>query len=184
MTTQAGGVTVRHDWPLPASSTIHLSTRAAAPMMDHETGTNQRHDNDNWLMVAGLADGEPRMYRIRVELPMDIVRETFQECVIIEWRYAAAGFPDKRTTALHSAFEGLLDSLNDPNANSILVHAYTGGGIKEWCYYVKSYDRYMADLNNALAGKPRFPIEIMHDSDPTWKYWSGIKEVAVAVSEA
>ncbi|MEW5914797.1 MAG: DUF695 domain-containing protein [Gemmatimonadota bacterium] len=141
-------------------------------------------DNDNWLLLVGEADGEPRTYRIRQGIPDGVARETFTECVIIEWRYADRGFPDKRMTSLHNAFEGILDALNDPKGNSMLAHAYTGGGIKEWCYYAKNYDRFMAHLNEVLAGKPRFPIEIVHDEDPTWKYWTGIREFAMNAAEA
>ena len=75
-------------------------------------------------------------------------------------------------------FEAHLDHLDDHTNNGLLVHVYTGSGIREWCYYVKSYDQFMADFNAALKGKPRFPIQIVHDHDPAWNYQAGIKKAS------
>jgi hypothetical protein len=36
----------------------------------------------------------------------------------------------------------------------------------------------MTDFNAALKGKPRFPIQIVHDRDPAWKYQAGIKKAS------
>jgi hypothetical protein len=135
-------------------------------------------ENDGWVIVAGEADGQPRMYSVRQELPADIDQAAFAECVIIEWRFANEGWPDTRQNAIHKAFAGFLEPLSR-SANSLLVHTYTGGGMKEWCYQVKDYDEFMEALNQLLDGKPRFPIEIMHDNDPTWKYNTGITRIAL-----
>ncbi len=59
-----------------------------------------------------------------------------------------------------------------------VVHVYTGAGIREWCYYAKSYDQFMEDINRMLAGKPRFPIQILHNRDAIWEYQAGIKKAS------
>ncbi|WP_265594931.1 hypothetical protein [Haloferula sp. BvORR071] len=38
----------------------------------------------------------------------------------------------------------------------------------------------MAQLNELLAGKPRFPIEIKHSHDPEWLYWHSFVDRMVA----
>jgi hypothetical protein len=130
-----------------------------------------------WTLIALEAETGPRIYRIRSEPPAGVKKEVFSESVIIEWKFGE-GLPDQATSIAMFAFERHMEPIDNHTEHSLLVHVYTGSGIKEWCYYTKSYDEFMAGLNVALAGKPRFPIEILHDHDPTWTYWSGIKDYA------
>lgn len=141
-------------------------------------------ENDGWLMIGGDAEGEKKVYRVRLDAPAGVEKSEFANCVILEWRYDESGLPDLKTTALHKAFEALMDPLNERSGNSVLMHVYTGGGIKEWCYYARDYDRYMEELNRVLTGAPRFPIEILYDSDATWKYWGAIRELATSNASA
>ena len=134
-------------------------------------------EKGKWNLIALETEDGPRIYRIRGEPPAGVEKEIFGESVIIEWRFGGA-VPDKATAAAMFAFERHLDPIDDHTKHSLLVHVYTGSGIREWCYYTRSYDEFMRALNVALAGKPRFPIEILHDQDPTWKYWSGINDYA------
>jgi hypothetical protein len=134
-------------------------------------------EKGEWTLIALEAEDGKRIYRIRLEPPAGVTKEIFGESVIIEWRFGE-GVPDKATAAAMFAFEEYLKPIDDYTKHSLLVHVYTGSGVKEWCYYTKSYDDFMASLNLALAGKPRFPIEILHDRDPTWSYWTGIKNYA------
>ncbi|AXQ30538.1 DUF695 domain-containing protein [Solimonas sp. K1W22B-7] len=133
---------------------------------------------EEWTMILLEVEDERRLYRMRLAPPEAVDPARFCESVIVEWRYADAGLPDRETNAAMMAFEELLDALDDPAGNSLMLHAYTGAGIKEWCYYARDYAQFMRDLNTALKGQPRFPIEIFHDHDPVWKYWNGIKEFA------
>lgn len=123
------------------------------------------------------AEDEQRIYRIRSEAPKGVKKKDFSNCVIIEWPFAG-GVPDKETNSQQQAFESFMEPLDNYAKNSLLMHVYTGSGIKEWCYYAKDYDRFMQDLNKALARKPRFPINILNDHDPIWKYWASIKHYA------
>lgn len=67
-------------------------------------------------------------------------------------------------------FEAALDQLSDaPDAKLVLV--MTVGGLREWCYYTRSYEAFMQVLNQSLAGLPRFDIAIEHSYDPEWRYW-------------
>ena len=134
-------------------------------------------EKSDWSLITLEAEDGPRVYRIRSAPPAGIEQKAFSESVIVEWRFGE-GLPDKDTNAAMLAFEKHLDPIDDHTQNSLLVHVFTGSGIKEWCYYAKDYDKFMEDLNVALKGKPRFPISILHDHDPAWKYWSGIKGYA------
>ena len=58
----------------------------------------------------------------------------------------------------------------------------TGEGLREWTYYAKSEDEFMARLNYAFAGIPKFPIDIHTAHDPSWDLWeqfkAGVKKTA------
>jgi hypothetical protein len=134
-------------------------------------------EKGEWALIALETEDGPRIYRMRSGPPAGVEKEIFAENVIIEWKFGE-GLPDHATSAAMFALQELLEPLDDHTKHSLLVHVYTGSGIKEWCYYTKNYDDFMEALNVALKGKPRFPIEILHDHDPAWTYWSSIKDYA------
>lgn len=57
----------------------------------------------------------------------------------------------------------------------------TGEDLREWIYYAKSEDEFMARLNFAFAGMPPFPVEIHIAHDPKWETYqqfkTGVQEV-------
>jgi hypothetical protein len=59
----------------------------------------------------------------------------------------------------------------------------TGENLREWTYYAKSEDGFMARLNYALAELPPFPIEIHIAFDPKWETYeqfnAGVKETVM-----
>jgi hypothetical protein len=137
--------------------------------------------NGDWSMFVAQAEGGDKViYRIRMERPEDVVPSDYENCVVIEWTFQDA-LPDKVLSEVHKIFEGHMDPLGHDNPNSLLMHVYTRPGMKEWCYYARDYPAFMTELNAALAGKPRFPIDILHDKDPAWKYWSDIRDMVKAL---
>ena len=44
----------------------------------------------------------------------------------------------------------------------------TGKGACEWRFYSKDNAEFMAVLNRAFAGQPKYPIDVTHQSDPKW----------------
>lgn len=129
-----------------------------------------------WKLVFTEEDDGLKAWQIREDIVSGFAREDFRTSVIIEWRYADEGPPDSDTREQLYAFGKHLELLDNLHGNSLLVHVIKGGGISEWCFYTKSYKKFMEELNIALSGKPRFPIEIFNDDDPSWKYWNGIRE--------
>jgi hypothetical protein len=83
-----------------------------------------------------------------------------------------------------------MDALEDALAPSLyednlatLALVSTGENLREWTYYVRSEDEFMARLNHALAGEEPFPIEIHTASDPEWSMYetfkAGVKQPSV-----
>ncbi len=137
----------------------------------------QEAEKSDWSLVFTEEDDGLKSWQVRDEVPKGVNVEDYSRSIIIEWRYADEGPPDSKTRQHLNTFGALLDELDNTTGNSINVHVIKGGGVCEWCYYAKDYTVFMQELNKTLAGHPRFPIAILHDEDPTWKYWNGIKEI-------
>ena len=58
------------------------------------------------------------------------------------------------------AMEDLLTAAVEADGFSSLALVSTGEDLREWIYYTKSEDGFLARLNRALGGHPAFPIEI------------------------
>ena len=83
--------------------------------------------------------------------------------------------PFKEENARMNALEdGLTPALaGDDFATLALVS--TGENLREWTYYAKSEDEFMARLNYAFIGEEPFPIEIHIQSDPEWSMYEKFK---------
>lgn len=134
-------------------------------------------DQEKWNVVARIGGDEQKIFRVRLERPDGVDQAVFSECVVIEWTYGGA-LPDPATGTLLQHFETLLDGLDDQQQGSVEMLAITGNGKREWCYYTRDYDAFMAAFNAALLTSPRFPIAIEHSADPDWRYWTSIGELA------
>lgn len=136
----------------------------------------QSTEKSDWTLTFREEDDGLKSWQVRDEIPSGLTTTDFSRSIVIEWEYADQGPPEKSVREQLQEFGELLDRLDNFECNSILVHVIKGGGVSEWCYYAKSYEKFMLDLNDALSGQPRYPIKILHDDDPTWKYWRGIRE--------
>ena len=81
------------------------------------------------------------------------------------------------TAEAQNAFETALDPLAS-GKSSELVHVSTGMGLKEWIFYVRDQQDFMAALNRLLEGHPPYPLQIEVYDDPQWKVWADmVKEL-------
>jgi hypothetical protein len=139
------------------------------------------HEKATWNLIPCEDKDGLHIYRMMVSPPDDLDLAQFSQNVSIEWRYADSGMADSETGETMRQFEGLLAGLDNVTGNSVLTFVYTGRGKREWSYYARDYNRFLIDLNHALAGKPRFPIEIIHTPDPMWEYWRRIRDMCVSM---
>jgi hypothetical protein len=89
--------------------------------------------------------------------------------IIIVWKYHSdTGQPISDEHQRMNQMEDALESALDPDGFATLALVSTGEDLREWTYYSKSEDQFMARLNFALAEAPRYPIEIHIAADPNW----------------
>lgn len=133
----------------------------------------------NWILSASsFEDGGNKVFRVMSELPDSIDIKKFDTCVIIEWLYEG-NMPDENTKNGVQLLEDSLLPLDDYFKNSIMVHSITGCGMKEWCYYAKSYNVFLEELNEALKDFPSFPINIEFQEKTNWSYWENVLKLAL-----
>ena len=96
--------------------------------------------------------------------------------IIIVWKYESQnGQPIAEEHQRMIQLEDALESALEEDHFATLALVSTGEGLREWTYYAKSNNEFMARLNYAFAGMPAFPIEIHSASDPNWNMYEEFK---------
>ena len=127
-----------------------------------------------WKGIVGQYEEErlPVIVKFVDELPEAQIRNDYPWLTVVSWRYDGSernGMPPEGTNKKMLALEQAIDeSLVE---TKLCLHAYsrTGNNLKELVYYVRDRDEFMSHFNTALAGHPRYPIEINFYEDLEWK---------------
>lgn len=120
-------------------------------------------------------DGRKIVFRYAQELNPVFDPASQPVRIIMVWKYESeGGQPTAEDYQRMNLLEDTLESaLNQDLATLALVS--TGEGLREWTYYVRSEDEFLARLNYAFPGSPRFPIEIHTAYDPNWDVYRDFK---------
>lgn len=136
---------------------------------------NKSNDQEEvWFTAEGEEDGKPLVFRSRV-VPSGIVESDYPTLLSIFWPYEPAnesGMPDEETLDAQIELDDALDEL-DSLGVSFLMLVVTGNGRKEWHWYVSDGKEWMNRLNELLAGRRVFPIEIESRYEPDWALYHG-----------
>ena len=96
--------------------------------------------------------------------------------IIIVWKYESeSGQPPAEDHQRMNLLEDVLESALNRDCFATLALVSTGEGLREWTYYAKSEDEFMARLNYACARIPAFPIDIHTAYDPDWDVYGQFK---------
>jgi hypothetical protein len=127
-------------------------------------------------MATRPSDGHRIVYRYRSEFGPSFKRSAYPDRVIIAWSYKSEnGMPSKAERESMDRMEDLLAPYVEQTSLSTLTLVSTGEGLREWVYYTASQSEFMAKVNLALRGHPRFPLEIDLWKDPEWKRYEEFK---------
>jgi Family of unknown function (DUF695) len=102
--------------------------------------------------------------------------------IVIVWKYQSErGQPVAEELQRMYHLEDALEPVLDRDHFATLALVSTGEDVREWTYFAKSEDEFMARLNFAFAGMSAFPIEIHIAHDPKWdtyqQFKAGVREV-------
>lgn len=139
-----------------------LAALVSTSAMPEEKGIVGKYEEDGLPVIVSFVD----------ELPATQIRNRYPWLTVVSWRYDGAdrnGMPPERTNEKMLSLQWAIDeSLVETD---LCLHAYsrTGNNLKELVYYVRDRDEFMSHFNTALAGHPRYPIEINFYEDLEWK---------------
>lgn len=130
---------------------------------------------DTWTVAQATREGHPAICRFRENATVNVDTTVYPRMVVIAWEFDGSennGFPSLETNQQQQQFEELLDPLDVPELG-IHTHVVTCNGGKEWVWYVKDSDAWMAKFNEALAGQAAMPIKISFYDEPGWRTYHG-----------
>jgi hypothetical protein len=121
-------------------------------------------------------NGRKIIFRYAEQLSPAFDRATQPVRIIIAWKYHSEnGQPIVQDHQRMNVLEDALESALEEDRFATLALVSTGEDLREWTYYAKSENEFLARLNYALAGLPAFPIEIHSASDPNWEMYEQFK---------
>lgn len=145
--------------------------RRAQPTPASPTDTGEPTD---WSIFSAHnpQTGQAAVFRARLTKPLRPDISELSTAIVIKWPYEPSNaMPPTDVNRDQLAFEEALDPLA-PSSNSELVHVSTGMGLKEWIFYARSRDEFMAALNTLLSSHPPYPLGIEFYDDPDWRVWA------------
>jgi hypothetical protein len=125
------------------------------------------------------SDGTAVIFRFAKDFAKGFKRSSQSQRVVIQWSYMGEeGMPDNIEVKFMSMLEDSLSPFMAPDGFATLAVVSTGNNLREWIYYAKSETEFMERMNKALAGKPRFPIQVVAVADPKWTSYETLKASA------
>ena len=127
----------------------------------------------DWRIVSAQnpETGDAAVFRARFAKPDRNDLASLVWAIVIQWPYEGGGqMPPAEVNAAQQNFEAAVDPLAS-SAHSELMHVSTGMGLKEWIFYARSREEFMAELNDLLAAHPTYPLDIEFFDDPGWEVW-------------
>jgi hypothetical protein len=141
---------------------------------------HEREVEERWTIAQGQEDGKQVLYRFRNAEPRGIHREDFPRLINIYWRFDGTNTGGMPPSLIHQRMVNLEEALDPVEGPSVGFHvlAITGNSRKEWVWYAVSAERFLEAVNQALAGREPFPIEIEEAVDPEWATFRGFLDSA------
>ena len=128
-------------------------------------------DVTSWATAisTNASNGRKFIFRYAEQFSPTFERASQPIRIIIVWKYHSdTGQPISDEHQRMNQMEDALESALDPDGFATLALVSTGEDLREWTYYSKSEDEFMARLNFAFVEAPRYPIEIHIAADPNW----------------
>jgi hypothetical protein len=125
--------------------------------------------------------GRAIIFRYAREFREGFQRSALPDRIILVWKYKSdSGMPIPSERQAMDRMEDLMEPLVEKSGVSVLALVSTGENLREWIFYAKTEKDFLAALNKALAGQPRFPIEVHTAPDPEWssyeRFRKGVRE--------
>jgi hypothetical protein len=121
--------------------------------------------------------GRAIIFRYAQSFRQGFQKSAFPERMILVWKYhSTSGMPATEERQAMDRMEDLLAPLIEQSGISVLALVSTEENLREWIFYAKAEQDFLAALNQALAGQPHFPIEVHAAQDPEWSSFESFRK--------
>jgi hypothetical protein len=130
-----------------------------------------------YVTLQGEQNDCPITYRC-IKEPKHL-KELFSHRIGVIWPYESIekGLASVEDNVLQNVFEDALDLLEEEN-QGVLSLVVFGGGRKEWHWYVKDIEAWMARFNEILSTHSQYPLQIEFSENDNWGYHNGFTQWA------
>ena len=145
------------------------------------TASSPAHSESGRVWATAVSknasNGRAIIFRYIKNFQTEFHRSDYPDRVILVWKYRSdSGMPSQAERQSMDRLEDLLSPVLEGPVLAALVLVSTGENRREWIYYAKSEQAFMAVLNKALTTQSRFPIEIHAAPDPAWTTYEDFRK--------
>jgi len=126
---------------------------------------------ETWTVAKSSVKGIPVIYKLMSELPDEVTRGKLPWLTVVSWKYDGStnnGMPTQDVNEGMIELEDNLEAIAGREAIYLDVYTGTGNDLKEFVFYISDQTEFMENFNDAMSGKPRYPIEINFYEDKEW----------------
>jgi hypothetical protein len=119
-------------------------------------------------------NGKPLLIRYRSERPQGVDTAAFPFLLSATWTYQGndVGFPTPEEMGLMNKFEDALVSAFEASQTAHLMVIVTGNGERDWLWYTCGEAEAMRQVNQALKGHKRYPVQFSIQEDRAWRAYA------------
>ncbi len=138
-----------------------------------ETNDSPSVGGDQWSVAQGEKNGKPLLIRYRTSRPLGAEATAFPFLLSATWSYQPNefGMPSAEEMKLMDKFEDALAALEESQTAHLMV-ILTGNSERDWLWYVCGEEEAMHQVNQALKGHNRYPVQFSIQKDRAWKAYT------------
>lgn len=139
-----------------------------------EPQDEQASAHDLWSVAQGEKNGRPLVIRFRTARPQDAEPAAFPFLLSATWTFPPNehGLPAGDEMERMDKFEDALDAALEASQTAHLMVVLTGDGERDWLWYATGEEQAMQQVNQALRGHPRYPVEFSVQKDRAWRAYA------------
>jgi hypothetical protein len=139
-----------------------------------EPSNDQSVASESWNVAQSAQNGQPLMIRYRSQRPQGVESAAFPFLLSATWAYPPNefGLPTSEEMASMDKFEDALAASLEDSQTAYLMVVLTNNGERDWLWYASGEEAAMRQVNQALKGHPRYPVEFSVQQDRAWNAWS------------
>jgi len=139
-----------------------------------EPSSDQSVASESWNVAQSAQNGQPLMIRYRSQRPQGVESAAFPFLLSATWAYQPNefGLPTSEEMAVMDRFEDALAASLEESHTAYLMVVLTNNGERDWLWYASGEEAAMRQVNQALKGHPRYPVEFSVQNDRAWKAWT------------